>query len=192
MATHNQKVALEEVTAEMAVPQISASAHDALQSLRTHDEAPISGRLVHANEHRFCHNPNCGAEIVILTVSGLKDQANWRCACGSDMDSTDTRRQAAIDQVNYLAASPKQMMFCLRMLSSLICQHNQPLTFSGWLRLPSLQHIRRATYGQLLIVIKSELWVTPSLEGGVLTHHIEQLCQSQSETEAAGYRIITW
>jgi hypothetical protein len=104
MATLNQKTALEEVVAEMTVPRISASAHDALQSLHSHDQAPVSGQLVHANEHLFCHNPNCGAEIAILTASGLKDQANWRCACGSDMDNTDTRRQAAVDQVKHSQA----------------------------------------------------------------------------------------
>jgi hypothetical protein len=98
MDTHNQKTAMDEVVAEMAVPRMSASAHDGLQSLRAHDDEPISVQHAHASEHRFCQNLNCCTEIVIVTASRLKDHTNWRCSCGSDMDNTDTRRQAAADQ----------------------------------------------------------------------------------------------
>lgn len=32
-----------------------------------------------------CQNPACGAEVMVIAPSQLKEESNLRCRCGSDM-----------------------------------------------------------------------------------------------------------
>jgi hypothetical protein len=33
----------------------------------------------------ICQNPRCGAEVMVIAPSQLKEQSNLRCRCGGDM-----------------------------------------------------------------------------------------------------------
>ena len=33
----------------------------------------------------ICQNPACGAEVMVIAPSQLKEESNLRCRCGSDM-----------------------------------------------------------------------------------------------------------
>jgi hypothetical protein len=36
----------------------------------------------------ICQNPGCGAEVMVIAPSHLREEANLRCRCGSDMGRT--------------------------------------------------------------------------------------------------------
>lgn len=33
----------------------------------------------------ICQNPGCGAEVMVIAPSQLKEESNLRCRCGADM-----------------------------------------------------------------------------------------------------------
>ncbi len=57
----------------------------------------------------ICQNPGCGAEVMVIAPSQLKEESNLRCRCGADMSrsySAPTVRKLAAIEAEELLQDP--------------------------------------------------------------------------------------
>jgi hypothetical protein len=57
----------------------------------------------------ICQNPGCGAEVMVIAPSQLKEEANLRCRCGGDMGrsySAPTVRKLEAGEAEELLQDP--------------------------------------------------------------------------------------